>query len=244
MPKPSNSYLAASTLTPTASAGVLENLYGDGEDSMHSGIEMMPLPASSAKESSAKERKAKAPSRVREQGPVGPDAIWGHYNNYRSNGLVGSAFVHIVLIGLIIAATIYTPKVVPVMKPIEHVDPDRALARFLRLAHRQDHRQWRGGGGDHEKLVAPKGKLPKLAMQQIVPPQIVVRNEQPKLVAQPTVVVPPQLHIAENRMPTLGDPSAIPYVRSAFKWNRLGRRNRFRRWFRCRSRSWPWRGRR
>ena len=210
MPKPSNSYLAASTLTPTASAGVLENLYGDGEDSMHSGIEMMPLPASSAKESSAKERKETAPSRVREQGPVGPDAIWGHYNNYRSNGLVGSAFVHIVLIGLIIAATIYTPKVVPVMKPIDHVTLIAPSPDSYALPIAKTIASGGGGGGEHEKLVAPKGKLPKLAMQQIVPPQIVVRNEQPKLVAQPTVVVPPQLHIAENRMPTLGDPSAIP----------------------------------
>jgi len=205
MPKPSNSYLAASTLTPTASAGVLENLYGDGEDSMHSGIEMMPLPASSARE-----RKETAPSRVREQGPVGPDAIWGHYNNYRSNGLVGSAFVHIVLIGLIIAATIYTPKVVPVMKPIEHVTLIAPSPDSYALPIAKTIASGGGGGGEHEKLVAPKGKLPKLAMQQIVPPQIVVRNEQPKLVAQPTVVVPPQLHIAENRMPTLGDPSAIP----------------------------------
>jgi TonB family protein len=45
-------------------------------------------------------------------------------------------------------------------------------------------------------------------MQQIAPPQIVVRNEQPKLVAEPTVVVPPQLHLADNHMPDLGIPSA------------------------------------
>ncbi len=47
-------------------------------------------------------------------------------------------------------------------------------------------------------------------MQQITPPQIVVRNEQPKLVAQPTVVVPPELHLADNHMPNLGNPDAVP----------------------------------
>jgi TonB family protein len=53
-------------------------------------------------------------------------------------------------------------------------------------------------------------------MEQITPPAIVVRNEHPKLVAQPTVVVPPQLKIADNHMPNLGNPSApaLPTVAS------------------------------
>jgi TonB family protein len=61
-----------------------------------------------------------------------------------------------------------------------------------------------GGGGDRDKLNAPKGALPKLSKEQIVPPAIVVRNENPKLVVEPTVVVPPEL-----KLPTvgsLGDP--------------------------------------
>jgi protein TonB len=53
-----------------------------------------------------------------------------------------------------------------------------------------------GGGGDHDPLPAPKGRLPKLAMQQITPPQIVLRNPHPKLTAEPTVVVPPQVRVA------------------------------------------------
>ena len=61
-----------------------------------------------------------------------------------------------------------------------------------------------GGGGDRDKLAAPKGALPKLSKDQIVPPAIVVRNDNPKLVVDPSVVVPPQL-----KLPTvgaLGDP--------------------------------------
>lgn len=61
-----------------------------------------------------------------------------------------------------------------------------------------------GGGGDRDRLPAPKGQLPKTAMQQITPPAIIVRNEKPKLAVQPTVVIPPQVHVAENRMPNLG----------------------------------------
>jgi TonB family protein len=65
-----------------------------------------------------------------------------------------------------------------------------------------------GGGGDHDKLPAIKGRLPKPAMQQITPPQIIVRNEHPKLAVEPTVVIPPQVHLASNHMPNLGNPSA------------------------------------
>ena len=56
-----------------------------------------------------------------------------------------------------------------------------------------------GGGGDRDKLQAPKGALPKLSKDQIVPPAIVVRNENPKLVVDPSVVVPPQI-----KLPTEG----------------------------------------
>jgi protein TonB len=57
-----------------------------------------------------------------------------------------------------------------------------------------------GGGGDHDKLQAPKGALPKSAKDQIVPPAIVIRNDNPKLVVPPTVVLPPNI-----KFPTTGD---------------------------------------
>src|SRR5215831_2752140 len=65
-----------------------------------------------------------------------------------------------------------------------------------------------GGGGDRDKLAASKGALPRLSRQQITPPAVVVRNENPKLPVEPTVVVPPSLHLVQ--IGSLGDPlSAI-----------------------------------
>jgi TonB family protein len=64
-----------------------------------------------------------------------------------------------------------------------------------------------GGGGDRDKLQAPKGKLPKSAMEQITPPAMVIRNDNPKLPVEPTVVLPPQIKLANN-MPNLGNPMA------------------------------------
>lgn len=65
-----------------------------------------------------------------------------------------------------------------------------------------------GGGGDRDKLQASKGALPKFSRDQITPPAAVVRNENPKLAVEPTVVVPPQIRLPQTG--ALGDPlSAI-----------------------------------
>ncbi len=61
-----------------------------------------------------------------------------------------------------------------------------------------------GGGGDRDKLAASKGGLPKSSWQQIVPPMVVVRNQNPKLTADPTVIVPPEIPLPHSAV--LGDP--------------------------------------
>jgi protein TonB len=66
-----------------------------------------------------------------------------------------------------------------------------------------------GGGGDRDKVEAPKGRLLRQSNQQFTPPAIVIRNVNPKLAIEPTVVAP-KVNIAAN-MPNLGDPySRIP----------------------------------
>jgi protein TonB len=65
-----------------------------------------------------------------------------------------------------------------------------------------------GGGGDRDKISESKGSLPHFAREQITPPAVVVRNEQPKLPAEPTVVGPPELSVPPNS--EIGNPlSAI-----------------------------------
>jgi len=137
--------------------------------------------------------------------------IWGQYNNYRSNGMVGSAVVHIIFIGLLLGVASFGNQVVEHVKPRETVmliAPSSAEPVPLPVSKKVV--SGGGGGGDHDPLPAPKGHLPKPATEQITPPQIVMRNEKPKLTAQPTVVVPPQVHMAENHIPNLGTTSAAP----------------------------------
>ncbi len=142
--------------------------------------------------------------------PAGPDAIWGHYNNYRSNGLLGSVVVHLVLIALVLGVTTLAPKVVPQIQPHETVTLIAPSPDSYALPVSKTIASGGGGGGEHDRLTTPRGRLPKKAMTQITPPQILVPKEQPKLAAEPTVVIPPQLRLADNRLPNLGDPAAMP----------------------------------
>jgi protein TonB len=60
-----------------------------------------------------------------------------------------------------------------------------------------------GGGGDADKLPAAKGNPPRFSSEQLVPPAVVVRNPDPKLSAEATVVGPPSLIFPQTPM---GDP--------------------------------------
>jgi protein TonB len=132
--------------------------------------------------------------------------IWGFYNNTR-NGALGSTGLHILLIALIIGGTLLARRVVtaaPIQKQtIALIDPGDIIPPLKQSATRAG---GGGGGGDRDVLQASKGKLPKLSMQQITPPAAVIRNLNPKLAVEPTIVIPPQVQLASNNMPNLGDP--------------------------------------
>jgi TonB family protein len=137
-----------------------------------------------------------------------PDEIWGSYNNYRSNGVAVSALLHMALIGLLLSGVFFGHQIVQAVAPRQIVTLIAPSPDTYTLPTAKKIVSGGGGGGDRDPLPAPKGHLPKAAMQQITPPVIVMRNEKPKLAVEPTVVVPPQVHLAENHMPNLGTPTA------------------------------------
>ena len=131
--------------------------------------------------------------------------IWGFYS-YWKQGLAGAAGYY-VLIGVAIFLAVLIGRRVVAAAPqprvtVALVDPGDIPA----LKPSKTQVGGGGGGGDRDVLQASKGRLPKFSMQQITPPAAVIRVQNPKLAVEPTIVIPPQVQLASNNMPNLGDP--------------------------------------
>src|ERR1700704_4904229 len=151
----------------------------------------------------------KLPPLVLTSKPVPVRDIWGFYN-YKGRGAFGSTIVHIIAVAFIISGAIFGKKVVEAVKPqntVVLIAPDSMPI----LKPSKTLSGGGGGGGDRDKLKASQGRLPKQSMEQFTPPAVIVRNEHPKLPKEATVVVPPEVKMAQLRMPNLGDPlSHVP----------------------------------
>ncbi len=134
--------------------------------------------------------------------------IWGFYSYWKVGALGVVGYYSLLVVA--IAITVYLGhRIVAAAGPTQKVtvtlvDPGDIPA----LKPSKTQVGGGGGGGDRDILQASKGKLPKFSMQQITPPVVVVRNEHPKLAVEPTIVIPPQVQLASNNMPNLGDPMA------------------------------------
>src|SRR5579871_5865774 len=133
--------------------------------------------------------------------------IWGFYSYWKAGALGVAGYYALIGLAIGLAVVIAHRVVTAAPQPkvtVALVDP----ADLPALKPSKTQVGGGGGGGDRDVLQATKGKLPKFSMQQITPPVVVVRNEHPKLIAEPTVVIPPQVQLASNNMPNLGDPLA------------------------------------
>jgi len=155
----------------------------------------------------------KLPPLVLTSKPVPVRDIWGFYN-YKGRGVAGSTVIHVLAIAIIIAVALIGRRMVPVAKQTATVillDPGDLPV----LPNSKTQSGGGGGGGDRDKLQASPGRLPRQSMQQITPPAAVIRNLDPKLAVEPTIVVPPDIHLQQPNMPELGDPlSRLPSVPS------------------------------
>jgi protein TonB len=147
----------------------------------------------------------KLPPLVLTSKPVPVRSIWGFYDN-KGKGAMGSTAVHVVALALIIVGTIIGQRAVKeIVKPKETVVLI-APSDMPTLEPSKTVSGGGGGGGDRDKIQASAGRLPRQAMEQFTPPVVVVRNEHPLLPVEPTVVIPPQVHIQQPNLPNLGDP--------------------------------------
>src|ERR1041385_2821589 len=148
----------------------------------------------------------KLPPLVLTSKPIPVKDIWGFYS-YKKSGATLSTAAHILVLAAIIAGTIYLGRRVVVQKQHQEVTLIAPNLDVPVMKPAKTQSGGGGGGGDRDKFQAPKGNIPKPALEQITPPAIVVRNEHPKLPVQPTVVMAPEVKIAMNA-PNLGNPTA------------------------------------
>lgn len=121
------------------------------------------------------------------------------------SSLGGSLFVHGMLIGalLLLAKNTHVQQVVKshisLILPVD-------IANYIVPQPMKKPGGGGGGGGDRSPLPASKGKLPKFRLEQFTPPTAKILNEQPKLVMDPSVVIPPELQPPLVNLTQFGDP--------------------------------------
>ena len=132
-----------------------------------------------------------------------PTLFGAGYDSYPVQRLnfVVSALVHAAAVALVVASSVWVARHPQQVKQqvISLISPGGYT-----LPPAKSRAGGGGGGGDHDRLQASKGAPPRFAQEQITPPAIVVRNENPKLTAEPTVVGPPDLKLPQSAR--LGDP--------------------------------------
>lgn len=130
---------------------------------------------------------------------------YGTYAVRRSNFAV-SAFAHAVALALVLTSGLWMVRThTQSRQQVVLLQSD--IREYVPVAPNAASVHGGGGGGDRDKGIAPQGRLPKAALEQITPPEVVVRNDHPQLPVDPTVVMPPQIKMASN-LPNLGDPKS------------------------------------
>lgn len=130
--------------------------------------------------------------------PVPVKDIWGLYGRQKKSFALSTGF-QIAAVALLFTAlsskTVQkrVAEVVPLLLPDTVQVPKTAVHAG-------------GGGGDRSPLPASKGRLPKPAPRQFVPPTAVINNPQPKLAMEPTILAPPDAVVADVNFPNFGDP--------------------------------------
>ena len=134
--------------------------------------------------------------------PVAVKDIWGLYPTERKSMLYSLA-LQAAVVALLFTVTfnkhvqqIVKEKVSLIAPALEPLKPQKQAM------------QGGGGGGDRSPIPQAKGRLPRIAEKQFVPPTEIIRNEHPKLVMEPTIVAPPDAVLPNVNLPNIGDPLA------------------------------------
>jgi periplasmic protein TonB len=138
--------------------------------------------------------------------PVPVKDIWGSYGGQEKRAGLSSLLIHAAIISLLLFVGTNRAVQKLVKDNIALIAPD--LSPYKPEPVKKNTMGGGGGGGDRSPTPASKGKLPRLADKQFVPPMAVVHNPDPKLVMEPTLIIQPDANIPKIDMDRYGDPLA------------------------------------
>ena len=138
--------------------------------------------------------------------PVPVKDIWDQYGYKKSSGLY-SVLIHVAVVTLLFSLAANKTVQQTLKKTVNLVAP-LDIAPYVAQKPKSQTMGGGGGGGDRSPLPASKGRLPKLAPRQFTPPMAVVNNPNPKLIMEPTLVIPPDVNLPNVNMAQYGDPLA------------------------------------
>ncbi len=145
--------------------------------------------------------------------PIAVRDIWGGTSGNEKKSGVYSILVH----GVVLALLIYigtNKAVIQAVKDTALFMPTDLAAYVPKAAPQKVSMGGGGGGGNLNPLPPTKGKLPKIAPKQYVPPTAEPILTQPKLVMEPTVVLQPNAPIPQVALTNIGDPFAMGKIPS------------------------------
>jgi TonB family protein len=146
------------------------------------------------------------PARIAKQVSTGRQVLTSLFGNtgsiypVRRTNFAASVALHAVLLLLVGAGFVMVKSTAPRID--SHVGVSVRLEPYhLPVSSRESHGG--GSGGAADKTLPSAGIAPRSAREQLTPP-VVLRNSQPRLVVEATVIAPPDLNFPQNHQ--IGDP--------------------------------------
>jgi TonB family protein len=135
--------------------------------------------------------------------PVLVRDIWDQYHRQKRSWVMSFAIQSAVVLLLFTVLSNHTvqEKVRQSVSLVLPLDPVTPIAQV-----KKDTMQGGGGGGDRSPLPPSKGRLPKAAVRQFVPPQAMVNNLKAKVTMEPSILAPPDVMLPQVNLLNYGDP--------------------------------------
>ena len=139
--------------------------------------------------------------------PIRVKDIWSKDENFGWTQVI-SIGLHIAVIALLMVP-IFT-RVIPVIEAKNKLDvtPLDISPYLAKLPAGANKAGGGGGGGDRSQLPPTKGRAPKFQWTQFTPPSPTIKNQNPKLAMDPSLLGPPDLRVNNPALNNMGDPLA------------------------------------